>query len=77
MLKNEPLLEIAESTRKRNLASLERNCGQQLLDLLRDPRTIEIMLNPDGQLWHERLGEPMKVVGQMPRHKTTDRKSVV
>ena len=50
MLKNEPLLEIDESTRKRNLASLERNCGQQLLDLLRDPQTIEIMLNPDGQL---------------------------
>lgn len=70
MIKNETLLsEVDESTRKRNIASLERNCGQQLLDLLRDPQTIEIMLNPDGQLWHERLGEPMKVVGQMPRHK--------
>lgn len=70
MLKNETLLsEVDESTRKRNLASLERNCGQQLLDLLRDPQTIEIMLNPDGQLWHERLGEPMRVVGHLPRHR--------
>ena len=57
--------ESTDTSLKRNLVSLERHCGQQMLDLLHDPRTIEIMLNPDGSLWHERLGEPVKKVGTM------------
>ena len=30
-----------------------------------DPRTIELMLNADGKLWQERLGEPMHCFGRM------------
>jgi Flp pilus assembly CpaF family ATPase len=30
-----------------------------------DPKTVEIMLNADGKLWLERLGEPMKCIGTL------------
>jgi Flp pilus assembly CpaF family ATPase len=30
-----------------------------------DPKTVEIMLNADGKLWQERLGEPMKCIGTL------------
>ncbi len=34
-----------------------------------DPKTTEIILNPDGQLWHERFGEPMMPIGILDRHR--------
>jgi type IV secretion system protein VirB11 len=37
-------------------------------ELLRDPTVIEIMLNPDGELWVEHLGEPKKQFGYMDRY---------
>jgi type IV secretion system protein VirB11 len=39
--------------------------GPELLVALNDPRTVEIMLNADGRLWQERLGEPMRCIGTM------------
>lgn len=30
------------------------------MQALADPTTVEVMLNPDGTVWQERLGEPMK-----------------
>lgn len=39
--------------------------GPELLAALHDPRTIELMLNPDGWVWLERLGEPMKKLLQL------------
>jgi len=44
---------------------LERDMGPDLLAALHDPKTVEIMLNADGKLWQERLGEPMKCIGSM------------
>lgn len=44
---------------------LERDMGEEFLAALHDPRTVEIMLNPDGKLWLERLGEPMTCIGNM------------
>lgn len=44
---------------------LERDMGSDLLAALYDPKTVEIMLNADGKLWQERLGEPMKCIGSM------------
>ena len=35
------------------------------LKALADPDTVEIMLNADGFLWQERLGEPMRLIGNM------------
>lgn len=45
--------------------SLEYNLGSLVMEALRDPTVIEIMLNPDGRLWVERLGRPMQCVGRI------------
>ena len=37
--------------------------GAELLSYLADPKTVEIMLNADGSVWLEQLGEPMRRVG--------------
>ena len=44
---------------------LRRELGEEVCRALDDHRVIEIMLNPDGRLWVERLGEPMKPLGTM------------
>jgi type IV secretion system protein VirB11 len=36
-----------------------------MIEALNDPKTVEIMLNADGKLWQERLGEKMQCIGVM------------
>ncbi|WP_426107814.1 P-type conjugative transfer ATPase TrbB [Massilia sp. TSP1-1-2] len=50
---------------------LERDMGPILLAALHDPRTVEILLNADGRMWQERLGEKMKCIGDLPAAKGT------
>lgn len=57
--------EETSSLRDRARQKLERELGPDLTGVLHDPRTIEIMLNADGKLWQERLGEPMRCIGTM------------
>lgn len=47
------------------LQSIKSHMGTALFEKLHDPNVIEIMLNPDGQLWVEEFGEPMSVFGTM------------
>ena len=51
------------STRERARRMIERDMGTQLLATLRDPSTVEVMLNADGRLWCERLGQGMECIG--------------
>ena len=51
--------------RARVLAKLSRALGPKVINALNAPDVVEIMLNPDGQLWQERLGHPMTVIGEM------------
>lgn len=51
--------------RERQLEKLRRDCGPDLLVALNDPKTIEIILNSDGVLWQERLGEKMQRIGEI------------
>lgn len=53
---------------KRTRQKLHRDLGPVIATALADPESVEIMLNPDGQLWLERLGEPMRRIGTMPPH---------
>jgi P-type conjugative transfer ATPase TrbB len=53
------------SIKERAKRKLERDMGPAFLAALYDPKTVEIMLNADGRLWQERLGEPMKCIGAM------------
>ena len=55
----------AISIRERAKRKLERDMGPALLAALHDPRTVELMLNADGRLWQEKLGEPMQCIGAM------------
>lgn len=51
--------------KERAKRKLERDMGPLLLAALNDPRTVEIMLNADGRLWQERLGEKMQCIGAL------------
>jgi len=53
------------SIKDRAKRKLERDMGPELLAALRDPKTVEIMLNADCRLWQERLGEPMRCMGTL------------
>ncbi|MCK0509596.1 P-type conjugative transfer ATPase TrbB [Aromatoleum buckelii] len=55
----------AISIKERAKRKLERDMGPELLAALSDPKTVEIMLNADGKLWQEKLGEPMQCIGSM------------
>jgi type IV secretion system protein TrbB len=47
---------------------LRRELGAEILAWLGDDEVIEIMLNPDGALWVERLGRRPERLGAMPSH---------
>ena len=54
-----------QTIKERAKRKLERDMGADLLAALNDPKTVEIMLNADGKVWHERLGEPMRYICDM------------
>lgn len=58
--------EALNTIKERAKRKLERDMGPDFLAALNDPATIEIMLNADGKLWRERLGEKtMQCIGTM------------
>jgi P-type conjugative transfer ATPase TrbB len=58
----------ADETRNRELRKLTAELGPVALGALSDPKTVEVMLNPDGGLWQERFGEPLQQIGALPAH---------
>jgi type IV secretion system protein VirB11 len=46
-------------------ASLTHNFGPIIMEALRDPDVIEIMVNPDQTLWIEKLGQDMALRGKL------------
>src|SRR5271155_3944368 len=50
---------------ERQLEKLRRDFGEVFLGALADPDTVEILLNPDGTLWRERLGEKPTQIGSL------------
>lgn len=48
---------------------LRRDLGSTFINALQDPATIEIMLNADGVLWQEKLGQRMVKIGTMDSSK--------
>jgi P-type conjugative transfer ATPase TrbB len=52
-------------TQQRLHEKLRRDLGTTFMEALNDPKTIEIMLNADGVLWQERLGEPIQRIGRL------------
>lgn len=54
----------------RVIVKLERDLGPVILKALREPTTIEVMVNADGNIWQERLGLPMACIGTLSPSKT-------
>src|ERR1700677_3606965 len=50
---------------ERQLEALRRAMGSELLLPLADSKVVEIMLNPDGSLWVDRLGAGMERIGAL------------
>jgi type IV secretion system protein VirB11 len=56
------------------ITGLSYNLGSQIMEAIKDPDVVEIMSNPDGTLWIERLGEDMICIGELDPAQT---KSVI
>lgn len=52
--------------RQRQIEALKRSLGPTIMSHFADKRIIEIMLNTDGMVWIDRVGEGMVQAGQMP-----------
>ncbi len=50
---------------RRLIAAMRRQLGPVACDRLDDPEVIEVMLNPDGSVWEDRLGKGMAQIGVM------------
>ena len=50
---------------KRRAISLISSLGGDFLAHFFDSKTTEMILNPDGTLWHEKLGSPMMCFGKL------------
>jgi type IV secretion system protein VirB11 len=57
--------ESAPTVKARAKEKLLRDLDGVFMDAFNDPKTVEIMLNADGSLWQERLGECMRRIGHM------------
>ncbi len=44
---------------------IEREMGPVIIGALSDPRTVEVMVNPDGKVWQEKLGENMMCIEKL------------
>lgn len=61
-----PVISIQTEDKNRRIEKIQRELGTQISDLLQDSAVVEILLNANGQLWVERLGEAMTKVSQFP-----------
>lgn len=57
--------DMTGSIKDRAKRKLERDIGPELLQALNDSKTVELMLNADGKVWVERLGEAMQCIGTL------------
>lgn len=51
--------------RERQMEALRRSFGPQVMACFKDTSIVEIMLNSDGSLWIDRMGEGMSRIGEM------------
>lgn len=54
--------ENSDTVTDRAKRMLERDMGPIMLGALHDPKTVEIMVNPDGKVWLERQGERSRLL---------------
>lgn len=52
------------TVKDRAKSKLERD-AREILSALQDPETVEIMVNADGRIWQEKLGQKMQHIGNI------------
>ena len=52
-----------EEVIRRNLNKLRREMGPAIRKAIDDPEVVEVMLNPDGRVWTDKLGIGMYIFG--------------
>ncbi len=57
--------ESGSTLKDRAKRKLERDMGSLLIQALNDPKTVELMVNADGRVWQEKLGDPMTCIGNL------------
>jgi type IV secretion system protein VirB11 len=57
----------ADTSAERRRAMLRSAMGPAIADALADPLVVEIMVNPDGRLWLDRLGEDASIPASCAR----------
>ncbi|MDR1612443.1 MAG: P-type conjugative transfer ATPase TrbB [Planctomycetota bacterium] len=65
-------LHDASNAEFEKLLAVARQLPAVAFDALFDADTIELMLNPDGEVWHERLGQPMTHICDMEESKAAE-----
>ncbi len=50
---------------RRNLEKLRREMGADIRKAMDDPKVVEVMLNPDGSVWTDKMGIGMERLGNM------------
>ncbi|HYQ91339.1 MAG TPA: P-type conjugative transfer ATPase TrbB [Candidatus Competibacteraceae bacterium] len=58
------LLDLATEVSRRHAEKLRRELGPVVRHALQDPRVVEVLLNPDGKLWVDILGEGLRDTGE-------------
>lgn len=61
----------SETVKKRVTERLRRDFGPLIEGALHDPKTTDILLNADGNVWLKRLGEPSRIIGTMEAWRAT------
>lgn len=54
-----------QTTHDRQVSVLRRAMGPVVLSALEDPKVVEVMVNPDGVVWVDRVGQAMTRTGRM------------
>ena len=57
---------VQDEQHQRLEVKLRRELGDQVLRLLDDSLTEDILLNPDGSLWVKKMGQGISRIGEMP-----------
>ena len=65
-MKMTEIMTTADEVNRRNLEKLRREMGEYVRNAMDDPQVIEIMLNPDGAVWVDKIGSGMEFLCYMP-----------
>ncbi len=64
---------MSDTSEERRRAMLKTAMGPVIAEALGDPAVIEVMVNPDGKLWIDRLGEGRGTIGVRIHPSETER----